>query len=792
MPSVYLGCQVDDDIAATLQTLVGEISAYQKEHKDLLDSIGPDIDRLLNGTAEKASVVIGSASTNQVTWAAVDEGINGNQINITYLYLGPDVDALGNLQARPPSSYAIGGSIYIVLAVDALGNIDAAFTVATSLPIWLTDTDVAALVTGSLVGSGIGLPEQQEATPLTGGFSPTVKDAETAANEVARVFGQKTYQEFLDSIDIPVVESAEDARQYLNEGDNYRIINSKLYVVEGTNLQGINSLYQVVQKDLTKLKELLSVLAGATKQPMIVYSQNVASTAILDVCGKAQSVVTVTETYRAYNKKASVVANTYSNGDFSQLIPYIYWSQEALADAPNHKRLEFYEVPINYVGDILLGVTPDTGQRTSFQLPPPEVFTVEDPELLTKLGMTDSELVELLEEVIDGIRASSDTSIDERADALDNLVKFDQPSLANGLKTGASKAVAALQAVDLKKTMVTDDLAKELATRGSACARQPSNVSEEQLNIPNLDLPNVPSADLPNQAKKIESSYAALAASTKKATDAFSTMVESTVGVFGPLLNKVQNLQSLSENLFKNQLSDCLLGSSSAGTGIPDAPDLGSGVSPGISIPDITGGLPIPRSLLKTALESLSLSLDETVTDSFEQTMKLLSKPTCIIQAMMSSLNGFNLPTSADAAETPCKDGKDTEDSCPPEDVQAIINQSESLSGALDGMELLENLPTEPTTTTIEESIQTFSGAVEKTATETTNEISRGVKQVMDDIQKSLESQLKMVDNVFTAVNSLFNDVGGTAISAENSDPPKAGCGSASIGSFTDAISEFI
>ncbi len=264
--------------------------------------------------------------------------------------------------------------------------------------------------------------------------------------------------------------------------------------------------------------------------------------------------------------------------------------------------------------------------------------------------------------------------------------------------------------------------------------------------------------------------------------------------MFGPLLNKIQNVNSLSDNLFKNQLADCLLGTGEVPVGVPDLPELGTGVSPGISIPDITGGLPIPTALLGDALKELSVDLDESLTDSFETVMNLIRTPLCIVQTMMSALNGFKPPTLGDVSDAlnPCKDGADSEDNCPAEATQEIINVSETMTAALNTIPRIEDLPTEAVTEKAEESIQHFTGFVEKTVEEVQNEIDRGVKQVMDDIQTSLDAKLEQVEQLRQAVNKLFGETSEQAESAEKSQKESSGCGSATVGSFTNAIEDFI
>jgi hypothetical protein len=179
MGSVYLGCQITDEIADSLKLLKGELAEYQKQHADALAAVAPTVDRILNGPDTHASAVIGVLDTDKVEWTAKVPGRAGNGISVTYLYLGPDVDDTVNppvFVARPTSASADGNAVTVILAVDANGVIDTSVDVATALPIWLSDPDVAELVDGTLVGDGSGIANPVGATFLSNGSQGTMKN----------------------------------------------------------------------------------------------------------------------------------------------------------------------------------------------------------------------------------------------------------------------------------------------------------------------------------------------------------------------------------------------------------------------------------------------------------------------------------------------------------------------------------------------------------------------------------------------------------------------------------------
>ncbi|KKK93228.1 hypothetical protein LCGC14_2694990, partial [marine sediment metagenome] len=246
MPSIYFGCQIDDEISDALRVYRGTLEEIRQRTKDDVAAMKAAVTRLSANKA-KAKATIGVGANDQVLWQAVEGGPEGNQISIIYIYLGPDSSS-GTVQSRSPSAFVIGTAIYCVLPVVLDGSIYG--TMAFALAVWTADPELSALVTGTLVGAGTDPPTIQSQTFLTDGVGTPLTDAEDAANDIARPFGHQTYQELLTAVDIPVVESAADAAKFLrDQNDDFVIINGKLLIVDGTNLVGINALYDVAGQD---------------------------------------------------------------------------------------------------------------------------------------------------------------------------------------------------------------------------------------------------------------------------------------------------------------------------------------------------------------------------------------------------------------------------------------------------------------------------------------------------------------------------------------------------------------
>jgi hypothetical protein len=263
------------------------------------------------------------------------------------------------------------------------------------------------------------------------------------------------------------------------------------------------------------------------------------------------------------------------------------------------------------------------------------------------------------------------------------------------------------------------------------------------------------------------------------------------------VLNKLQNLSSLVDNLLNNDLAKCLLGSSTEATGAPEGSPMGApgtggtggtGGSSGIDI----GGIPIPTSLLSDALTEMNDLLDETITSGMETMMGIIEKPLCMVQSLMDDILGFNLDLG-DLSLNPCKSGKDPNDDCPPEETQQTINDSTELSAEYSRLPQSDLFPKTDIVSTVNESIENFSGQVNKTVTETTQTIDRGIKEIMGNITKSINSATELVAEVTKAIKQLTGeDINEGATALEEQNESSKGCAPVSIGMITDAITSYI
>jgi hypothetical protein len=785
MPSIYFGCQIEDKIAGALQDFRGELESIRLQINEELASLKVDIDQL-SGTKALSQVIIGATSDAQILWKAAEAGRAGNEISIQYLYLGPDISG-GSLVARPASSSVEGKAITLILPVAADGTISD--DVATTLPVWLSNSDVTDLVTGTLVGSGAGFPASQAAIFLEGGKSAPLKDAEEAADSIARPFGHQTYQNLLKELDVPVVDSEEDACSYLNDvDDRYAITNGKLYIVDGENLVGINKLFEVVDEDITELKKTLAIIAGRPEKPTAVITQNVETTVFELVCSEPTPVTTINETFRAVNDRISIVAVRYADGQISALNHYIFWSEAVGTTSQSREFLVGLGYPDIYMPDILSGENPDDSPNTG--VTPPEVFVIPDPELLDKLNLTDDEIVDILTQDIDGVKIPRDVPFEEQSQALQDILDNDQNLLDSGLNSGIKKPLAAMQCIDMPKSMDDTDLSKELLEKGKACARQDKNFDNSSPATSGLDKPNLPSADLPSGAAQIESTFAAISSAVSIANRVFDATIGGLIDVVSGLVNSLSNLLSLADNLFKNDLASCLLGAVGAATGLPVAPGVGSGAATGAGTSSLptAGGLSLPKFLLVAALEELSVSLDETITSALETVMGLIRLPICLLQNLINTILGFDLG----GLTNPCKEGNDLSDTCPEEDVQEVINASDEISSTLDDIDHLADEATETVVTTVTESIEALTGEVIKTATDTTQEINRGVQKVMEDIQKSVQSKVKFIDKIDQALKALTGDFREQRAIVEEESSGVSDCASPTLGLFMDAVTAFL
>lgn len=792
MPSVYHSCTIDDEATEALNVLKQYL---ENEVRQTFNQQLAEVETALNdliGEPTYAEATLGTTTDNQIKWTAKVSGRAANQINISYVYLGPAIDTSTTpptLVPRFPSADVNGNTITLYISSDVSG--ETVLPSSIDLAFWNADPDVSNLVEGTLVGTGNDINVPVEAAYLSGGKDRSVTATESAADEVAKVFGNKTYQEFMRGLDIPVIETEADAAAYIQSGDEYVVVNGKLLIVDGTNLIGINKIYEKTGNDLNKTKEILAGMTIAI--PTMLTTQNVTRTTYELICGANQPVETVTETFRNIDTNVNTTAATQGGG-LASLHHYVFWPEQVQTSQAAYDKLVRWGIPEDYIGEILSGE--NAVQEEFLEEQAPEVYRVDSLTLLGDLLFTDEELEELLQLQADGVKIPHKVSMADRAAAITNMLTRKPATQDNGTTNNVKSPIVAMQAVDLAKVTDDQNLSKELSTRGKACARStdrldPANVNGFNIpNLPDLDLPNIPFNQLPDPAKKIESAFGALSNGISFANRIFDLMVGSLTKTVKGIINKVQNASSMVDNVFGNGIAQCLLGTGTANTGAPEIPGVGSGQG-GSSIPDISGilgGLPLPMTLLKEAFKSLSIELDETITDAFETMMKTIQIPLCIVQKLLGSLTGFDLG----GLLNPCKDATSTDESCPPEEVQSVIDASSELTSTLDTIPSLEGAPTTIPQVAVEETVQKFTGTVQETVTSTTDEVTRGIQEVMDEIGQSVDAKIELVEQFDKAIKELFGDARDTKENIDEEAETNTGCFPSPLGLFTDAIEDFI
>lgn len=789
MPSVYHSCTITDEATEALSAFKQHLDGVKDEFDTQLATLATAVSDL-EGAPQKASATIGDTVDNQVTWTAKNAGRAGNKISINYVYVGPEYDStLGTTVARNPSSEVQDTAILLYLSAEPDGSI----TVNTNdhLTFWLANSDVTDLVDASVVGAGTDFPEAYPTEFLSGGKDGSVKQAETASNQVAEVFGEKDYKTFLNGLDIPVIESKADAEAYLQEGDEYVVVNGKLLIIDGTNLVGLNKLYELYDQDLDKVKSFVADMKSGL--PRLITTQNISKTTYDFICGENQPFVTVTETLRDLDTNVVTSKNKWG-GDQDSFNHYIFWGVAAKSSQASMQRLLQWGISEDYLGDILTGEDPE--DSPSSEINTPTVFTVESLTLLSDLLFTDDELHSLLQKDVAGIKIPHKTSLNERLKALDKIFTRKPSIRENGMRDATKAPVVAMQAIDAAKVTDDQNLAKELATRGKACARSSNRLDQvADFNIPDLPgtgLPEVPFDRLPDPAKKIESAFGALSNGVSAANRVFDTMVGSLTDTVGGILNKIQSASSLADNLFDNDLAECLLGSGTPNTGVPEFTGVGDISGSTGSIPkveDVFGGLPIPEAALQDAMEKLSAELDETVTDAFESLMKTIQVPLCIVQKLMSEFSGG---IDLGGLLNPCKEQDSPDDKCPAEGVQEIIDASSDLTSALSTIPSLADAPTTEAVTTVEEEVQQFIGTIKTTETTTEQDVTRGIQEVMDEISQSIEAKTDMIDQFDKSIREMFSETREKKVSIDEDAKSNSSCFPSVAGLFSDAISEYI
>ena len=788
MPSVYHSCSIQDEAAEALAQLKQHLGGVYRDFEDQLNIVDALLTDL-EGTATSASVTIGPTVDSQIKWTAVTPGRAGNQISITYIYLGPQYEpSIGMLVPRWHYAEVSGNNIRLYLATNTDGLVT--LTAYWHLAFWMLNPDVTTLVTGALVGAGGDVPEAQPFVYLASGKDRSVTQVEDAANKAAEPFGYKDYRTFLRSIDVPVLETEADAIKFVQDDGKYIVVNKKLLLVSGTNLVAFNELWRITGQDLTLLRTILAnVMHGL---PTLVTTQNTVRTTYETVCGVTQPLTTIIEKYRAVNTNVETLKIKFG-GEVASFNHYIFWGEAVDPSRSAYERVAKWGLPEEYLGDIFSGVDPEP--QPYLEIGTPKILVVEQLDLLTVLKFTDAELTELLNKGVDGVQIPYKVSVEDRTQAIGRMLIKKPVFRPNGMKTSVKSPIAAMQAVDLSKTNGSEDLTKELAVRGRACARSSARLAKVPgFNMPDMpDLPNLPFNKLPDPAKKIESAFGALSSGIAFAERMFDKMLGGIEKTVKGILNKVQNASSFVDNVFNNDLTQCLLGVGTGNTGMPNWSGVGEGLGlgGGNSIPSvqgITGGMSFAMALLKDVFKKMSIELDETITKAFETLMKLIQIPLCVVQKLINSLAGFDLGGLLNA----CKDGKDLNNNCPAEDTQAVVDASTELTNVLSTIPSLDDLPTTKAMEEVTESVQQFTGTVKKTVTSTTSAVTRGIQQIMDEISQSIDSKLKLVEQLDKAIKDLFGEARDIKENIDENDANSASCLPPALGLFNDAIADYI
>lgn len=792
MPSSYVGCQISD---ASLEALNEFGRSLEEARADALTEIASLESAIAELSASElhASLTIGDAgSDNQITWTAVAAGDDGNSIRLFYDYQGPIPNPLApsGFDPRPPSSYVDSdGTAHFVLPVATSGQIDPLFPVSVCLPLWTSSLDIQALVTGVLTATGTGLPQPTGVVKLGGGRSSVLPDAERGADDVAKVLGRQSYVSLLSSLGIPTITTVAAAAAYVESIDTETVVvNGKIFTTGGTNLVGINALYLKLSKNVAALKEKLILVAAVAKFPYLLSTENVSTLSYDLVCSVPVPVTVLVETPRSWDTSVVVTARKWTSNNGSALNHYLFWSGSVAPSTMSQQKLVALGIPSVYWPEIMLGTDPTAGLSSTVTAP--LVYVVEDPDLLNKLHLSDAEIAELLDKQISGIKLPSEISVADLAKQTRRIISNTRSRLANGLRHQIKAPLAAAKVLNLSSSFNDSSRLQEMATRGRACAR----LSALSPSIPSTDLPNLPSASLPDMAKKIESLYAALSAAVQRALDVFDHVFNALKKVVEGLLGKLQDLSGLEENLLNNDLAKCLLGLGGAATGVPDASAIGpsgswggSGGMSGGAMPS-TGGLSLPISIFTSFMQKLTMKIEQTISKSFALVMKSIQVPLCLATGILSAMSKINLGSLT----PPCKDALDPNDKCPPEAVQDVINDSPALSALTATMPQLEGLPTSNTSTEVTEQVQAFTGQAQSMVTTTTQTITRGIKQIVDEVGESLRTKLQFVDKMMQAVQQLIGEMTEQKLTSTETSAQKAKCGPPSVGMFTDQITALL
>jgi len=461
-------CDLDDDSLSQLELWRGELADAEGEILALQDDLSDAIDDL-NRTSKVAATLLTDSddlnTNHRIKLTAAEGGTDIHKYAVILVNPGPNPDfdpwafLLGGantyLTLRPPQ-YGVtptdpidlmmyqGNVIYVEVETDADGavwtnplTLKEAFTDGGYDELFTSETPDTFQITIFFVLVDVHLPVVADGTQykFSGGKDTPLEDMTKGFNQLYAGTG-KDYETALEQLAIPVAKSTQSPAEILSQTSNALPLSTGTLVkCDGENLISLRAMWSLLGADSDAATTVCGLLPGITGHAIVIWTEEVTTTVDLPACdGGIPLTTTTTVVVGEPNEKPS---------SLSGRTPNVFWLEEITPSVESLEALS--KAGLN---DTQLQAALDESQDT--------VWIIEDPSILTTVGLTCAELLELLELSCEGVVSLS---------VADAFAELAPASASNGFVSAAWNfpAGASGGGVDVRKalspeTSMADDI----------------------------------------------------------------------------------------------------------------------------------------------------------------------------------------------------------------------------------------------------------------------------------------------------------------------------------------------
>jgi hypothetical protein len=389
----WLNCTLDENGVQLLQTWREELQAVEERCLALEATLGQQLTAITATEKTKATCTFGTEEDlNRLILTAVEGGSAIHSLSIYLANPGPTA----NYNPLTPSTYnptiidyrSQGIElIYVKLGTDTLGNV---VTGPRALAQAFSNQGYDTLFTSAYPDLfywwtfvfDFPLPSNVHQS-FSGGNDASLTFAIAALNAAYQGTG-KDYETMLEQALIPVAKEGATTAETLSQISNVVVLSSgKRLLRSGTNLLVLRELWALLGANRSAVDLLVVLLGYAEGTPHVVWIQEISQTVELPACDGGGTQTTVVNVVDVVNGKPSS----------KMCSPTVWWLQAIMPSVDFLSRLTSFGLSDVQVQDAL-----DASKETT--------HIISDPSLMTTLGLSSEDLLELLElSEVEGVSA---------------------------------------------------------------------------------------------------------------------------------------------------------------------------------------------------------------------------------------------------------------------------------------------------------------------------------------------------------------------------------------------------